>query len=234
LVHGWLRLHGRNIVVRRRLWAVVWRRVWALVGRYAALGHQRGVRVHLALGAVVLVAAVVDACCPCSLADQPNERSPRPACDEPRGASSCSPRNARRYDRLGGPIMAASGKCLAFYPDGSPCLEPALPWRPHCAPHALLHPSDPRLVRRALRRAIARPELYLAASLAEFPMPTWRRPSAPIRTAFGCYASPAGPGWSTGRTTSTSSPPWRAEMLTCSGPSYRSGASRWSRHPRIG
>ena len=74
--------------------------------------------------------------------------------------------------------MAGSGKCLAFYPDGSPCLEPALPWLPHCAPHALLHPSDPRLVRRALRRAMARPELYLAASLAEFP-------DADLATAIG-------------------------------------------------
>jgi hypothetical protein len=65
--------------------------------------------------------------------------------------------------------MAVTGKCLALYPDGSPCLEPALPWLPYCAPHATLHQVDPRLVRRALRRAIARPESYLAAALAEVP-----------------------------------------------------------------
>ncbi len=65
--------------------------------------------------------------------------------------------------------MAVSGKCLALHPDGASCLEPALPWLPYCAPHAVLHPPDARLVQRALRRAMARPELYLAATLAEFP-----------------------------------------------------------------
>ena len=74
--------------------------------------------------------------------------------------------------------MAVSGKCLALYPDGSSCLEPALPWLQYCAPHAILHPPDPRLVRRALRRAMARPELYLAATLAEFP-------DADLATAIG-------------------------------------------------
>jgi hypothetical protein len=74
--------------------------------------------------------------------------------------------------------MAASGKCLGLHADSSPCLEPALPWLPYCAHHATLHPIDTRLVRRALRRAIARPESYLAATLAEFP-------DADLATAIG-------------------------------------------------
>src|SRR4051794_26222619 len=72
------------------------------------------------------------------------------------------PEGAVRYYGLGGAGQVVSGKCLAFEPDGSPCVEPALPWLPHCAPHAIVHAPAPRLVRRALRRAIARSDLYLA------------------------------------------------------------------------
>jgi hypothetical protein len=58
-------------------------------------------------------------------------------------------------------------RCFARFPDGGRCHAPVTRGRRYCADHAADRKVDRTLLAGGLRRAIAAPDCYLAAALAE-------------------------------------------------------------------
>ena len=62
-----------------------------------------------------------------------------------------------------------SSKCLALLDTGAVCAAATVPGLRYCEAHARIFGADRTRLGHALRRAMLRPDRYLAAALAEWP-----------------------------------------------------------------
>jgi hypothetical protein len=97
-------------------------------------------------------------------------------------------------------------RCCALWPTGERCEGFAVVDDPAragyvCYEHAPPGPRQRAAIAATIRKAMAAPDRYLAAALAEETAPAWPRCSPVPRRACGACGSWAGPGPTSGRRT---------------------------------